>query len=230
MRLVFKAALAALVVALTGCATAPSGPIALTPGAASTGRIGVAMAPMPKVDTSYPGASCLLCLAAAAATNRSLSVHSETLSVDDLSKVKGQLVQVLQKKNKTVTTIDTPIDIGNLPSASGTGPNAAKKDFASLKKTLNVDKLLVVEIQQVGMERPYSAYIPTGAPVAVLAGAGYLINLDNNTYEWYQPLRIVRAADGGKWDEPPKFPGLTNAYYQVVEMGKDELIKPFAAP
>ena len=230
MKVVFKAALAAVVVALTGCATAPSGPIALTPGAANAGRIGVAMAPMPKADISYPGAGCLLCLGAAAATNRGLAVHTETLTTDDLAKVKGQLVQVLSRKNKTVTAVDAPIDIGNLPSASGQGPNAAKKDFASLKKTLNVDKLLVVEIQSVGMERPYAAYIPSGAPVAVLVGAGYLINLDTNTYEWYQPVRIVRAADGNKWDEPPKFPGLTNAYFQVLEMGKDELVKPFAAP
>ncbi|HEY0819941.1 MAG TPA: hypothetical protein VGD46_14250, partial [Rhizobacter sp.] len=129
-----------------------------------------------------------------------------------------------------VTAIEAPIDVGSLPSSSAQGANVAKKDFASLKKTLNVDKLLVIEIQSVGMERPYASYIPTGAPVAVMAGAGYLINLDNNTYEWYQPVRIVRAADGNKWDEPPKFPGLTNAYFQALEMGKDELVKPFAAP
>lgn len=229
MRVLFKAAIAATAIALAGCATRPADPVALSPGASGTGRIGVALTAVPKNDMSYPGASCLLCLAAAAAANRTLSLHVDTLPQDDLVKVKSQLVQVLSKKNPNVVAIDAPIDLKNLPSGTGQGPNAAKKDFASLKKTLNVDKLLVVEVMAIGMERRYSAYIPTGAPVAVLTGAGYLVNLSNNTYEWYQPLNIVRSGDGN-WDEPPKFPGLTNAYYQVIETGKDELVKPFAAP
>ncbi|MCR5881530.1 hypothetical protein LRS03_01060 [Rhizobacter sp. J219] len=229
MRLVFKAALAAIVVVLTGCASAPSGPIALAPGAAASGRIGVAMSPVPQVDTSFPGAGCLLCLATASAANRTLTVHTQTLPSDEVAKLKKQLAQVLAKKNKTVTVIDAPIDMESLPSSSAQGTNVAKKDFASLKKTHDVDKLLLIQIQSIGIERPYSAYIPTGAPVAVFTGAGYLVNLATNTYEWYQPVRIVRAADGN-WDEPPKFPGLTNAYFQTLELGKDEIIKPFAAP
>ena len=36
----------------------------------------------------------------------------------------------------------------------------------------------------------------------------------------------MRNADGA-WDEPAKFPGLTNAYFQVVELGKDEVLRPF---
>jgi hypothetical protein len=229
MRLVFKAALAALVVVLTGCASTPSGPIALTPGAATSGSIGVAMSPLPKVDTSFPGAGCLLCYAAASAANRTLTVHTQTLPNEDLSQLKNQLAQLIAKKNKTVTVIQAPIDMESLPASSVQGTNVAKKDFASLKKTHNVDKLLLIQIQSVGIERPYSAYIPTGAPVAVFTGAGYLVNLATNTYEWYQPVRIVRAAEGS-WDEPPKFPGLSNAYFQSLEMGKDEFIKPFAAP
>lgn len=229
MRLVLRAALAAVVVALTGCASVPSGPIALAPGAATSGSVGVAMSPVPKADTSFPGASCLLCLAAASAANRTLTVHTQTLPADDLAKLKNQMAQVIAKKNKAVTVIDAPIDMDSLPSSSLQGTNVAKKDFASLKKTHNVDKLLLIQITSVGIERPYSAYIPTGAPVAVFTGNGYLVNLTTNTYEWYQPVRIVRAADGS-WDEPPKFPGLTNAYFQSLEMGKDEFIKPFAAP
>ncbi len=229
MRVLFQAAVAAIVVALTGCATRPAEPVALNPAAATTGRIGVAMAPIPKNEMSYPGAGCLLCLAAAAATNRTLATHVETLPQDDLGTVKNDLARVLAKKNKSVSVIDAPLNIKDLPSGNGSGPTAASKDFASLKKSLNVDKLLVVEIMSIGMQRNYASYIPSGAPMVVLTGAGYLVNLDTNTYEWYHPLKLTRAADG-TWDEPPKFPGLTNAYYQVVEMSKDELIQPFAAP
>lgn len=229
MRLMLKAALAAFVVVLAGCSTAPKGPIALGAGATQTGRIGVAMSPLPKVDLALPGASCLLCLAAASVANSTLTTHTQTLPYEDLPKLKNQLARVLGQKNKDVVVIDAPVDIDALPSASGQGPNAAAKDFASLKKTHNVDKLLLIQIRSVGMERSYSAYIPNGAPRAILTGAGYLVNLNTNTYEWYQPVQVVRAADGN-WDEPPKFPGLTNAYFQVLEMSKDEFVKPFAAP
>jgi hypothetical protein len=37
----------------------------------------------------------------------------------------------------------------------------------------------------------------------------------------------VQKATDGDWDEPPKFPGLTNAYFQAVEQFKDGAKKPF---
>jgi hypothetical protein len=41
------------------------------------------------------------------------------------------------------------------------------------------------------------------------------------------PLTVMKAADG-KWDEPDRFPGLTNAYYQALESSRDRLLQPFA--
>ena len=51
-------------VQLLGCASSPQLPVSFTDNALS-GRVGVVMTALPKVDTSFPGASCLLCLAAA---------------------------------------------------------------------------------------------------------------------------------------------------------------------
>jgi hypothetical protein len=31
----------------------------------------------------------------------------------------------------------------------------------------------------------------------------------------------------GEWDEPPKFPGLTTAYYQAIELAKDKIKDQF---
>ncbi|MBC7956976.1 MAG: hypothetical protein H7Y33_14040 [Cytophagales bacterium] len=184
------------------------------------------MTALPAVDMNLPGAGCLLCMAAASVANSSLSTHTKTLPYEDLPKLKNQVAQALGKKTKDVIVIEAPLDLTTLPDAMSKGPNLATKDFSSLQKKYGVDKLLVIEIKAVGMERTYSGYIPTGAPLSVLDGSGYLVNLSNNTYEWYKPVRVTRAADG-KWDEPPKFPGLTNAYFQVLEMGKDEFLKPF---
>lgn len=62
--------------------------------------------------------------------------------------------------------------------------------------------------------------------MAVVSGEGYLVNLNSNVLEWYLPINISKGADGN-WDEAPKFPGLTNAYFQAIELGKEAIKKPF---
>ena len=105
-------------------------------------------------------------------------------------------------------------------------PDFAAKDFSSLKSQLNVDRLLVIDINALGALRTYSAYIPTSDPKAVLRGTGYIVNLSNNALDWYLPVNILKSAEQS-WDEPPKFPGLTNAYFQAIEVGKDTFKQPF---
>jgi hypothetical protein len=211
---------------LTGCATqqlaVPLAPSALT---TSAGKIGVVMANLPKVDTVFPGADCLLCMAAASVANSGLTKYTQTLPYEDLPQIKDQLVEALRKKGSNVVVVPDNLVIADLPSYSATGTNIAKKDFSSLKAKYNIDKLIVIDIQAVGIQRNYATYIPVGEPMAAIVGASYVVNLTNNTYDFYAPLD-VRKASTGKWDEPPKYPGLTNAYFQVLELTKDSLIKP----
>ncbi len=220
-------AVAATTIVLTGCVVAPQTPIQLSASTLNAeGRIGVVMTPLPKVDLVLPGASCLLCYAAASAMNSSLNTHTQALPYEDLPKLKDQLAQALIKKGKTATVIIEPLDLKSLTDFANKGANIATKDFTSLKAKYGVDKLLVVDIAALGMERTYASYFPTSPPRAYLVGTGFLVNLNNNTYEWFNPIRQLRAADGN-WDEAPKFPGLTNAYFQVLESSKDEFLKPF---
>ena len=97
--------------------------------------------------------------------------------------------------------------------------------LARLKAKHGIDRLLVVHITSLGVWRSYSAYVPTEPPRAVLNGTVSMIDLSSHALEWYLPLAVSRAADGA-WDEPPKFPGLSNAYYQVLETGMDMVKKP----
>lgn len=221
-------ALAALAVFLNGCASPPQQSVFLSQNAlgSQAGRVGVAMTALPKVDTHLRGAGCLLCMAAAAVANSSLTSHAQTLPHEDLSKLKNDVAELLRKKGTAVTVVDEHIDLDQLADYAIKGPNVANKDFTLLRQKYNVDKLLVIDITALGFVRPYSAYIPTGDPKGMLEGKGYIVNLKSNAYEWYVPVSIVRSADG-KWDEPPKFPGLTNAYFQTLELGKDVLLKPF---
>lgn len=231
MKTMIGLVLAAISLFLNGCATIPhQEPIQLAENtlASKTGRMGVAMTPLPKVDTSFPGASCLLCIAAASAANSSLTNHTRTLPYEDLPKLKNNVADLLHKKGMDAIVIAEDLQIDTLPDYASKGPNTAHKDFSSLKQKYNIDKLIVINITALGMWRTYSAYIPTGDPKAVLQGKGYLVDLKNNSYEWYLPVNITKSADG-KWDEPPKFPGLTNAYFQSLEIGKDSFLKPFSS-
>lgn len=78
-------AIGALALALAACATKPQPPVALFSHniSASSDRVGVAMTALPKVDTSFPGAGCLLCLATAAIANASLTSYGVELLAGD---------------------------------------------------------------------------------------------------------------------------------------------------
>lgn len=228
MKIRLAPCLAALVIFLAGCAT-PQRPVSLAEKTFSskTQRVGVGMTALPKVDTQLPGANCLLCIAAAVMANSSLIDYSRTLPHEDLPKLKNDLAELLRRKGTDVTVIAEDLDIDKLPSYSGKGPDIAEKDYAPLKQKYAIDKILLIRITNMGMLRPYSTYFPTSDPKAILKGVGYIVSLNDNTYEWYMPVDLAKGSDS-KWDEPPEFPGLTNAYFQVLEMGKDAFLKPFS--
>lgn len=228
MKRIAGLALASAGLLLGGCAVTPQLPVPLAAEtvASKTERIGVAMTTLPKVDTHLPGAGCLLCMAAAAVANSSLTDHTVKLPYEDLPNLKKDVAQLIRKKGGNAIVIEEPLVLDKLPDFSAKGPNVALKDFTGLKQRYSIDKLVVIQIDAIGMWRTYSAYFPTSDPKATLQGRGYMVNLRTNTYEWYQPVTVMKAADK-EWDEPPKFPGLTNAYFQAIEIGKDNFLKPF---
>jgi hypothetical protein len=219
------ALVAAMVV--SGCASQPQQPINLNlDTAAKAGRVGVAMTATPKVDTFFPGAGCLLCVAAASLMNSSLTTYTKTLSSEDIGTMKNSLADALRKKGVDVVVIEEAVRLEAMPESGRKGANLATKDFTSLKNKYQLDKLLLIETRMVGIERTYSAYVPTSDPKGVFRGTGYLVNLSSGTYEWYLPVDVLRSSDGA-WDEPPKYPGLTNAYFQALEDGKDRFVQAF---
>lgn len=227
LRSVLLAVSAGTVLLLSGCAVNPQLPVDLNASAISApARIGVAMPALPKAEVYMPGADCLLCILAARGMNSSLSTHTESLGQEDLGQLKEKAAEALRKKGATVVVIAEPLDLKALGDAPA-GDNLARKNFMPLKAKYNVDKLLVIDITSLGFHRTYASYFPTSDPKGMLSGAGYMVNLGTNAYEWYAPVSIYKSAEG-PWDEPPRFPGLTNAYFQAIELGKDGFLKPLA--
>jgi hypothetical protein len=114
----------------------------------------------------------------------------------------------------------------SLPEYDSKIPNSTRNDFSAYMEKHNISHLLVVQTNLIGMQRRYANYIPQGDPKAIYTGASYLVNLANNTYDWYYPVSVYRSANNN-WDEPPSFPGLTNAYYQTLEEAKEAILSTF---
>ena len=227
MKLTSVVLVSIVVLGMAGCAATPQAEVPVSKAALSgeAGKIGVVMLPIPKVDTAFPGAACLLCLATASMANSSLTTYTHTLGTEDLPKLGDTVADLVRAKGASVSVLTAGVDLKKLPASTTKAVNTPKKNFNGLKASLGVDKLLVLELDFVGFERSYAAYIAQGEPQASLRGIGYMVDLASNTYDWYEPIAILQRSDG-KWDEPPSFPGLPNAYFKVLELGKDTFLAP----
>ncbi len=217
---------------LAGCATTPpQDPISLAPDwdqTARSGRVGVLVSAIPKPDTEFPGAGCLLCIGVASAMHSTLTTHVRTLAADELKPLQADLVAQLKSRGIDAVAIEEPLKLVDLPALQTTEPlNKSPKDFSRFKAPYNVTRLLVVDIGSVGIWRSFSGYVPTETPRAVVNGSAFVVDLASHRLEWLHKLEVRRSAEGA-WDEPPKFPGLTNAYYQALDAALEEIKKPFA--
>jgi hypothetical protein len=221
--------LALCVSLLVGCAVPKQKDIAFKSEVLTTSpaKVGIAMSEIPKADTYFPGADCLLCYMTASAANSSLTDQIRTLPNDDLSTLKESVAEALNKKGVATLIVKEKLDVAALPDGGPTGENTARKNFTSLKGKYGVDKLLVVSVYSLGVTRRYSSYFPSGDPRATIVAAAYIVDLTTNKYDWYNAISETKGAEGG-WDEPPKYPGLTNAYFQVLERAKDNILVPLS--
>lgn len=215
---------------ISGCASNPITPLSLSGDFYQTQgkKIGVYFDDLPETNTTFPGAGCLLCLAAAATANSSLTKHVKTLPNEELKTIKDEVKNVLADKGMQVISIDQPIDFKNLKKVKSTDKNMyfAPKDMRPLKEKYGVDELVVIDFSFVGVQRSYSSYIPNGGPLANVSGMLTMVNLDTNTYTIYQPISILVPVQG-EWDEPPSFPGVTTSYYEALDRAKSQIIDTF---
>ena len=65
--------------------------------------------------------------------------------------------------------------------------------------------------------------------MAYAEGVAYLVDVRTNALDWYYTYSQKLPADGA-WDEPPQFPGLTNAYFQVLEATRTDLVSALSRP
>lgn len=216
---------------LSGCAAPRQETISLSSDffKTGTGKIGIAMPDAPKPDTFFPGADCLLCIAAASVNHRSLTNAVQAWPTDEFQSLKQEMLTLLKAQGQRAVLIEEPLKLQDVPDRKNATPGQARKDFSSLQQRAGIDRLLVIQLLQAGVQRNHSAYFPTGPAMATLRAEAYLVDLSTHQLAWYETVNLSRNAEGN-WDEAPKFPGLTNAYFHILELSKDQIKKPFVAP
>ena len=219
-------AISVLLLTLIGCAS-PQSPVVLNDDIIrnADNRIGVAMNASPEAELRLPGADCLLCLAVAFGVNSDLNNHAKTLSTDDLDDLKIAVGDTLERQGRNIVVVEDDLDIDKLEKTKSLGEGFSKKDFSGFANKYQIDHMIVIDIDFIGLTRPYASYVPTGQPQAAVHGRVSMVNLETNKYNWYLPIRLYLSADG-EWDEPTEFPNLTNAYYQVIENLRDMILAP----
>ena len=162
MKFVKQLSVIALILATAACSQKPLNPIPLEESFYSAPKsIGIYVDKLPNADTFFPGANCLLCLAAASVANSSLTEHVQTLPNEDIASAGKAIEAVAKEKSLTIEQIHTSIDFSALESFSkeSVDPKVqyARKDFRPLKQKLNVEQLAIIDINQLGAYRSYNA-------------------------------------------------------------------------
>ncbi|WP_448564937.1 hypothetical protein [Thalassotalea ganghwensis] len=211
----------ALVISITiiGCGSTPQPPVSLKTNMfdGKQPKIGVLYSPPKQTATTHIyGASCLLCYGVASALTSSLDKHLKSeVGNGELVTIKELVLNEYKDKSTEVKYVSLPIPLKDLGDFKGE-LGFAKKDFRSLKQTLGVDVLVVVDIASHGASRSFNGYIPTGDPKGYVSGLLYSVDLDSNAYMHYMPIN-ESVQPKGEWDEPPSFPSVTTSYYQAIE-------------
>lgn len=210
---------------IVGCGTTPQPPVALNSSIFTNAKTKVGIlysAPEGGATTHIYGAGCLLCYGVASSLTSSLDKHlKKSISDDELNNIKQLVMNEYQEKTHEIKFVQLPTPLKKLPKFKGE-LGFAKKDFRSLKSTLGVDILVVLDIHNHGAYRSFSNYIPNGDPQGFISGLLYSVDLDSNAYAHYMVINET-VQPVGEWDEPPLFPSVTTSYYQAIENLKDKI-------
>ncbi len=226
MNIVLKSLFLLTALLSVGCASVQK-PIAVEDGLyTKANKVVVVMEPIPDPTTHFPGADCLLCMATAEGLHMTLGDHAETLDGAEFKLSKSELAGHLKEKGVDAIVLDDPLVVKDLPKIKAEGENAVPRDFSEVASPHDGTHVLVISVSRIGISRAFASYVPTEDPVAIVEGIGYLIDVRDNTYDWYQPFKVVKGVEG-EWDQPPDFPKLTNAFYQVLAEARDEILGNF---
>jgi hypothetical protein len=209
---------------LTGCATVKQESIKLNSDSMPmNSKIGILVSYPTVMELNFPGADCLLCLGVAIAAHGELRDHAKTLTVNDMSELQSRIERRLRSKGYSSVVMRGMPKIDDLPKNPKSGAGFSQKDLSSFGKE-GVTHVFVLHVKDMGLRRNYQEYFPAGEPKARIFADVYIASVSDGRYQYFKEYDLNKASVQ-PWDAPPKFPGLTNAYYGLIEEFKDLLTR-----
>jgi hypothetical protein len=212
MKSIKFAALGAGALLLGGCAQVAYKPIPLNNTFWQDRQqvVGVASDKLPEATAHMTGAQGLLDIAINKGNAEKMIERLKTLDVKRAAGIQDNLADALSRRGLQVTKLQI-IESATLPEfkAPANPEQYAQRDFSGLKSK-GINRLLYVTVQRVGLTRGYYGFIPTGAPRAVFAVTGQLIDLADNRLLWYNAHETT-AVIADPWDQEPDFPNVSEA-------------------
>ena len=104
--------------------------------------------------------------------------------------------------------------------------NSKQKKNATVAIQMEGNKVLLLELLNLGATRKYYSFFPGGAPKAYCVLKGELIDRQNKKILWSHFAKIEEPVRGD-WDQPPSYPNFTLALKQAVDSAQEEVIDSF---
>ncbi|MFC4160497.1 hypothetical protein [Chitinimonas lacunae] len=212
---------------LSGCASIQQ-PVPVKPAFWQGKDQGVAIVvpTLPKAVAMKVGNQGLLDVAINSALANPLETHLNSLDLSEFNRVAQKINDGLAAKGFSQVTIVNGFDLSKLQEFKDQKPGTgfAKQDFRPLAASMNSGKAVVLKVMAAGTVRAYYGFIPLGAPSAKFMVEAQIVNLKDNSLEWYQNFdRTQPVAD--PWDQSPNFPNVTNAVYQNVDAVVNDIVR-----
>ena len=223
-----------MIVVVAISVTACGGHVAVIAPSASiwnnpTAVIGVAVAPLPQAGTYKAGAQGMLDLAINESMSQDPTAHLQKFDAGSFRQTQVRLIEKLTARGLTVKAIQVPIDPKQYPELSGAadGKRVADHDYTALHRSLGIDRLLLVQLAQVGTRRNYYGFIPTSAPSALARVTAQMIDLKTGTLLWSTASQRA-CAIATPWDEPPGYVNVDRAIVAAMNSAGSDVINDLA--
>lgn len=227
MKSIYMMTVAGVLGLLTACA-APDVQLDQTFWQNHKQKIDVAQAKLPKATLYQQGQQGLLDVVVSGVVSNKFDNYLKTVDVKQISSLSPEFTKALKARGIPAEVYSQPINLSNLNSSGKDAKGYATKNFTALSGRLNADKILLVDVQQLGALRNYYGPIPLGAPKAVCKLEGQLIELKTNKILWRYTSSVTVPVTG-EWDQAPNYPNFNTAIEKAMQVAKQELYDSFTA-
>ncbi len=191
-------------------------------------KVDVAHTKAPKAALYQQGQQGLLDVVVSDVVTHKFNDYLKTVDTKEIASLSPQFAKALKARGIKTEVSTQPLNLRRLPRSGKSSKQFAHKNFTVLAGELNADKILLVDIKQLGATRSYYGPIPLGAPKAICKLEGQLVDLKTNKVLW-RYTSDVTVPVSGKWDQAPHYPNFNTAIHKAMRIAKQELFDSFTA-